>query len=75
MVQQVDGAVIWHVALAFDGAGWHSTKVLQVPKNITLNPVERVWLFLKQWFLSQRLLNNHKAITMALSKAWNRLCR
>ena len=51
-----------HVALVLDGAGWHSTKALSVPANITLvplppyspelNPVERVWLYLKQRFLS-----------------------
>ena len=51
-----------HVALVLDGAGWHSGKSLRVPENITLvplpayspelNPVERVWLCLKQGFLS-----------------------
>jgi transposase len=43
-----------HVAPVVDGAGWHSSKTLNVPSNITLvalppycpelNPVERVWL-------------------------------
>ena len=74
-----------HVALVLDGAGWHSSKSLRVPSNITLvplpayspelNPVERVWLYLKQRFLSLRLLNDYKAILAAASKAWNRLCR
>lgn len=74
-----------HVALVLDGAGWHSGKKLRVPDNITLvplppyapelNPVERVWLFLKQRFLSLRLLNDYKAIVAAASKAWRRLCR
>ena len=46
-----------HVALVLDGAGWHSGKALCVPHNITLvplppyspelNPVERVWLYLR----------------------------
>jgi transposase len=45
-----------HVALVLDGAGWHGSKALRVPSNITLvplppyspelNPVERVWLYL-----------------------------
>ena len=53
-----------HVALVLDGAGWHGAKALRVPANITLvplppyspelNPVERVWLYLKQRFLSMR---------------------
>ncbi len=40
-----------------------------------LNPVERVWLYLTQRFLSFRLLNNDKAIVVAASKAWKRLRR
>jgi transposase len=74
-----------HVALVLDGAGWHVSKTLRVPSNITLvplppyspelNPVERVWLYLKQRFLSMRLLNDYQAIVAAASKAWKRLCR
>ena len=74
-----------HVALVLDGAGWHSGKSLRVPENITLvplpayspelNPVERVWLYLKQRFLSLRLHNDYKAIVSAASKAWKRLHR
>ena len=73
-----------HVALVLDGAGWHGAKALRVPANITLvalppyspelNPVERVWLYLKQRFLSMRLHNDYKAIVAAASKAWKRLC-
>jgi transposase len=74
-----------HVALVLDGAGWHNGKSLRVPENITLvplppyspelNPVERVWLYLKERFLSMRLLNDYKAIVTAASRAWKRLCR
>jgi transposase len=74
-----------HVALVLDGAGWHGSKRLRVPASITLvplppyspelNPVERVWLYLKQRFLSMRLLNDYHAIVAAASKAWKRLCR
>jgi hypothetical protein len=52
-----------------DGAGWHSSKTLCVPPNITLvplppyspelNPVERVWLYLKERFLSLQLHNDY----------------
>ena len=55
------------------------------PRNITLvplppyspelNPVERVWLYLKERFLSLRLHNDYKAIVAAASKAWKRLCK
>lgn len=74
-----------HVVLVLDGAGWHSGKSLRVPENITLvplpayspelNPVERVWLYLKQRFLSLRLHNDYEEIVAAASKAWKRLCR
>ena len=74
-----------HVALVLDGAGWHGSKSARVPANITLvslppyspelNPVERVWLYLKERFLSLRLHNDYDAIVAAASKAWNRLCR
>jgi len=74
-----------HVALVLDGAGWHSGKALRVPTNITLvplpayspelNPVERVWLHLKQRFLSLRLLNDYDEIVAPASQAWKRLHR
>jgi transposase len=72
-----------HVALVRDGAGWHSSKSIRLPSNITLvplppyspglNPVERVWLYLKERFLSLRLHNDYKAMVAATSRAWNRL--
>ena len=74
-----------HVALVLDGAGWHGAKALRVPSNITLiklppyspelNPVERVWLFLKERFLSMRLLNDGNAIDAAVTKAWKLLLK
>ena len=72
-----------HVAMVLDQAGWHGANALQVPPNITLvplppyspelNPVERVWLHLKDRFLSHRLLNDYDAIVEAACAAWNRL--
>ena len=74
-----------HVALVLDGAGWHGSKALRVPCNITfvllppyspeLNPVERVWLYLKERFPSLRLHNDYEAIVAAATKAWRRLRR
>ena len=72
-----------HVAMVLDQAGWHGSNGLLVPDNITLvplppyspelNPVERVWLYLKQRFLSHRLLADYDAIVDAAVTAWNRL--
>ncbi len=52
------------VVLVMDRAGWHRSHELDVPDNITLfhlppyspelNPVERLWLWLKERHLSNR---------------------
>ncbi len=72
-----------HAVLVLDQAGWHGAKRLQVPKNITLlhlppyspelNPVERVWLYLRERFLSLRLFPSTDAIVDACCEAWMRL--
>jgi len=72
-----------HAVMILDQAGWHGSAALIIPANITLiplpayapelNPVERVWLYLKERFLSHRLLDDYDAIVTAACKAWNRL--
>jgi transposase len=72
-----------HVVMMLDRAGWHGSGDLRVPDNITLeplpayspelNPVERVWLYLKERFLSHRLHADYEAIVEAACDAWNRL--
>ena len=73
-----------HVAMVLDQAGWHGAGALRIPDSITLvplppyspelNPVERLWLHLKERFLSHRLLADYDAIADAACNAWNRLC-
>ena len=41
------------------------------PYSPELNPVERVWLYLRERFLPFRLCQNEQAITDALCAAWN----
>ncbi len=63
--------------------GWHDARGLDVPANMTLvalpayspelNPVERLWLYLKERFLSHRLLDDYNAILEAACRAWNNL--
>lgn len=53
-----------HAVLVMDGAGWHRSKELRWPRNITplflppyspeLNPVERLWLYMRQHHWSNR---------------------
>src|SRR4051794_30667436 len=72
-----------HVALVVYQAGWHDVKALHVPDNITLiplppyspelNPVERIWLYLRERFLSFRLHQDFDATVNALCQAWNAL--
>ena len=47
--------------------------MLQPSYSPELNPVERVWLFLRERHLSHRLLNTYEAILEALSTAWKAL--
>ena len=64
-------------------AGWHGAHALRVPDGVTLvplppyspelNPVERVWLYLRERFMSHRLLDSYDAIVDACCAAWNRL--
>ena len=72
-----------HLLLVLDQAGWHGSGDLVVPHNITLhdlpprspelNPVERLWLYLKERFLSHRLLEDYDAIVDAACDAWKRI--
>ena len=67
--------------MVLDGAGWHGAKALAVPPNITLvplppyspqlNPMERVWLYLRERFLSLRVLEGYEAIVDACCIARN----
>ncbi len=72
-----------HAVILLDGAGWHDERALEVPDNLTLaplpsyspelNPVERVWLYLRERFLSLRVLDDTEAIIEACRQAWNAL--
>lgn len=82
-----------HAVLIVDGAAWHSYKLNQPnvtlvklpPYSPELNPIEQVWLWLKQKWLSNRAYDNYEAIVDACCEAWNhfaddkalvsRLCR
>ena len=72
-----------HAVMVLDGAGWHGARALKVPANVTLvplppyspelNPVERVWLYLRERFLSHRVLDGYAAVVDAACRAWNAL--
>jgi transposase len=72
-----------HAALLLDRAGWHLTGKLDVPGNITpiflpsrapeLNPVENIWQYLRQNWLSNTVFENYDAIVDAACEAWRNL--
>jgi len=71
------------IALIMDGAGWHKSTNLEVPENIKifflppyspeLNPVERLWLYIKQNILSNKIYNTIEDLESALCEFINRL--
>lgn len=73
-----------YAVIVLDGAGWHQTGGrLQVPDNISLlklppyspelNPVENIWQFLRQNYLSNRVFDSYEDIVDACCDAWNTL--
>jgi transposase len=72
-----------HAVLLLDRAGWHTTGNLVVPQNMTLiflpsrapelNPVENVWQYLRQNWLSNRVFDSYEAILDAACQAWRKL--
>ena len=72
-----------HAVVILDQAGWHMSKALAVPDNITLlplpprspelNPVENVWQYLRENWLSNRVFRSYDDILALCCNAWNRL--
>ena len=69
-----------HAVLVVDGARWHqehmsrdNVSVLKLPPySLELNPVEQVWQWLKQHYLSNRCFKNYNEIVEACCEAWNK---
>ncbi len=71
-----------HVVMVLDGAGWHTSHALLVPANVTLlrlprdapelNPIERIWLYLRERHLSHRVHDGYTAIVDAVCHAWRK---
>lgn len=72
-----------HVVLVLDQAGWHVAKNLKVPPNITLlhlppyspelNPIERLWGYLKSHYLSNRIYEGYEQLFEITAMAWNNI--
>ena len=74
-----------HAVVILDGASWHNSHGLVVPSNITLlalppyspelNPVERVWHYLRSHWLANWVFPSLAEIMDACETAWNRVRR
>ena len=72
-----------HVILVLDQAGWHTAKKLKVPKNITLmylpayspelNPIERLWAYMKSHYLSNRVYKDYEELFDISGNTWNKI--
>ena len=72
-----------HAVVILDRAGWHTSSKLEVPHNITLlalpprspelNPVENLWQFLRDNWLSNRVFESYDDILEHCCDAWNKL--
>jgi transposase len=68
--------------MVWDGAGFHTSKALVVPENVTLvklpayspelNPIENLWHYLKSHFWSNRAYDNYQALETAAMDAWKK---
>ena len=69
--------------ITLDKAGWHTTRKLHVPSNISLvhlppaspelNPTENIWQYMRQSYLSNRVFRDYDDVVEASSSAWNKL--
>ena len=72
-----------HAVVIVDQAGWHMSAKLAIPQNITLlplpprspelNPVENVWQFMRQNWLSNRVFKSYDDIVAHCCERWNKL--
>ena len=72
-----------HGVVIVDQAGWHMSAKLTIPDNITLlplpprspelNPVENVWQFMRENWLSNHIFQSYDDIVALCCEAWNKL--
>ena len=72
-----------HAIVVMDQAGWHVSRTLEVPACITilllppyspeLNPIERLFGYLRSHYLSNRAYENYRHLLDASTEAWRDL--
>jgi transposase len=71
-----------HVVMVWDQAGFHTSKKLNTPANVTivplppyspeLNPVENLWHYLRSHYWSNRIYADYDALRVAAIDAWQK---
>lgn len=73
-----------HAVVLWDQAGFHKSKQLRVPRNITiielpayspeLNPVENLWQYFRSHYWSNRSYENYDHLRLTACDAWREVC-
>ena len=80
--QEVDPQV--QVFMIWDQAGFHTSDKVRIPPNVTLiplppyspqlNPIEKLWQYLRQHYWSNRVYKNYDHLRQAAREAWQKVC-
>ena len=72
-----------HAVLIIDQTGWHTTKELDLPCNISiialparcpeLNPVENIWQYMRDNWLSNLIFKSYDDVVSQCCAVWNKL--
>jgi transposase len=73
-----------HVIMIWDQAGFHNSKNVLLPDNVTLiplppyspqlNPIEKLWQYLRKHYWSNRVYADYNALRVAAIDAWRKTC-
>lgn len=73
-----------HVLMIWDQAGFHTSKKIDVPENVTivplppyspqLNPIEKLWQYLRHHHWANRIYDGYDELTEAVIQAWQEVC-
>ena len=73
-----------HVIMIWDQAGFHTSHHVRVPKNVTLvalppyspqlNPIEKLWQYLRHHHWANRVYDGYNHLLQAAAQAWHRVC-
>ena len=73
-----------HVFMIWDQAGFHTSAKVKVPANVTLvplppyspqlNPIEKLWQYLRQHCWSNRIYEGYDDLREAANNAWRKVC-